>query len=586
MIAGNEKSTEIVTTGQSEEFLRRLRWMSLIRVVVLTLLIGSVYLFLRSLRLNLLLWPLPLVLVATYILTVFVWIGIKTSVQRGTEVVHLVYPQLIWDIFVATELVYYTGGIDSPLIPLYFLAIFGASLFFGLKGSVIIAGQSSFVYGLLVWSEFKGIIPEMFFAGQLSSATYQLRAVLINIYLYTSFFFLSAFISGYLAERLRRKGEELQTTSNMLKRMRLDTDNIMKNMAGGLITVDYEGKIVYFNRAAARILRYREDEVTGENCREVFGERMPDLGNMIMETLEQGVVHSRREIALKSGPKKLKPIGLTTALVQDGQGRRGGVIVNFQDLTEVKRMEQMMRRADRLAAVGEMSAGIAHEIRNPLASISGAVEVLKESLNLSGENEKLMTLIVRESERLNKIIKGFLGFSRLKLPAATRISLNNVVDEVLSLIENHPSKHERIHISNEIGAQPISIRFDEDQLKQLLINLMVNGLEAMPEGGELRIGVYSNNGSGFRGRGEDDVRIFISDTGIGIAEENRDRIFEPFVSTKKSGTGLGLSIVQRILEYNRGRIEIESNGDTGVTFLVSLPKAVEKEPPGSDVCDA
>ncbi|UCE17886.1 MAG: PAS domain S-box protein [Gemmatimonadota bacterium] len=556
----------------SEEFIRRVWWMSLVRVVVLTLLIGAIYLFFRSLKLNTVLWPLPLVLLATYLVTAFVWFGVKIGVKKGTGIVHLMYSQLIWDIFVITEIVYYTGGIDSPLIPLYFLAIFGASLFLGLKGSILIAGQSSLVYGLLIWTEFKGIIPEMFFAGQLSSSTYQFQAVLINIYLYISFFFLSAFISGYLAERLRLKGEELQTTSNMLKRMRLDTDNIMKNMSGGLITVDYEGRIVYFNKAAEHILSYREGDVKGKYCQEVFAQRMPDLGRMMMETLEQGIIHSRREITVKCGLVKMKPIGLTTALVQDEQGRRGGVIVNFQDLTDVKRMEQMMRRADRLAAVGELSAGIAHEIRNPLASISGAVEVLREAVPVSGENEKLMTLIVRESERLNKIIKGFLDFSRLKLPTATKVSLNDVVDEVFSLIENHPSNNKNITVLNEIGVQAISVQFDEDQLKQLLINLLVNGLEAMPEGGELKIGVHSSNGSGSSRDSGDDVRIFVSDTGVGVEEKDRDRIFEPFVSTKKSGTGLGLSIVQRILEHNKGRIEIENNREQGVTFLVSLPR--------------
>lgn len=559
------------STPQSEEFMRRVRRASLIRMIGLTLLIGSVYLFLRSLKLHLVLWPLPLVLVATYVLNGLAWLGIR----RGADVVHLVYPQLIWDIFVITELVYYTGGIDSPLIPLYFLAIFGASIFLGLRGSVIVAGQSSLVYGVVVWSEFRGIIPEVLPAGWLSPSTYQLQAILINIYLYISFFFLSAFISGYLADRLRRKGEQLEMTSNLLRRMRLNTDNIMKNMAGGLITVDHEGKIVYFNRAAERILGFEEGDVTGKPCREVFEGRMDDFGRKIMETLEKGVVHARSEVVVRSGSMGLKPIGLTTALVQDEQGRKGWVIVNFQDLTEVKRMEQMVRRADRLAAVGELSAGIAHEIRNPLASISGAVEILKETEPLSGENEKLMNLVIRESDRLNKIISGFLDFARLKLPRIARVPLNSAVDDVLSLIDNHPNKHAKIRILNEIGSNPIWVQFDEDQLKQLLINLMVNSLEAMPEGGQLRIGVRSNNGTGpVRGEGEH-VHIFISDTGMGIDEKDRERIFEPFVSTKKDGTGLGLSIVQRILEYNGGRIEIESNGERGATFLVSLPKAVE-----------
>jgi len=246
-------------------------------------------------------------------------------------------------------------------------------------------------------------------------------------------------------------------------------------------------------------------------------------------------------------------------------------------LTEVKRMEQIVRQADRLAAVGELSAGIAHEIRNPLASISGAVEVLKEMTPVSREHEKLMSLVVRESERLNTIISGFLDFARLKLPSPSRVALNDVVGDVLSLMETHPRNHKKTRIVDEIGQTTIFVRFDEDQLKQLLINMIVNSLEAMPTGGELRIGLRSDNGNGKQYEEEGYVCVFISDSGTGIDEKDRDRIFEPFVSTKRNGTGLGLSIVQRILEHNGGKIEIEKNGvgGRGVTFLVSLPLAAE-----------
>lgn len=556
------------TEHYSEEFRRRLLRTTLIRVVVLSLLIGALYVFLRSLSDQLVLWPLLLVLVATYLLNAFVWLGIR----RGVNVIHLTYPQLIWDVFVITELVYYTGGVDSPLIPLYFLVIYESSIFLGLKGSLVIAGQSSVVYGYLVWSCFKDVIPGILPTGWLSSPSYQMQAIVVNIYLYSSFFFLSAFVSGYLVERLRRKGQELATTSHMLKRIRLDTDNILKNMAGGLLTVDQEGKIVFFNPAAERILGYREAMVSGQSCSEIFNDRIPDLGRKIMETLEKGITHARCEVSVRNG-LQMKPIGLTTALVRDEDGQAGGVVINFQDLTEVKRMEQIVRQADRLAAVGELSAGIAHEIRNPLASMSGAVEVLKEETPLAGENEKLMDLIIRESDRLNKIISQFLDFARLKTPSTAQVSLNRVVEDVLTLLENHPMKNENVSIISEVEGLPIFVRFDEDQLKQLFINLMVNGLEAMPEGGELTIGVRSDNGNGPESGHNGYVDVFISDTGPGIDESVRDRMFEPFVSTKKGGTGLGLSIVQRILEYNKGRIEIESSESSQVTFLVSLPKA-------------
>ncbi len=234
-----------------------------------------------------------------------------------------------------------------------------------------------------------------------------------------------------------------------------------------------------------------------------------------------------------------------------------------------------MRRSDRLAAVGELSAGIAHEIRNPLASISGAVEVLKESLSPKGENEKLLDLIIRESDRLNTIISEFLHFARLKIPEVKCLILNDIVEDVFSLLQNHPQNHERIVMMNTLGPESITVRFDEDHLRQLLINLMVNGLEAMPDGGELEVGLCAN---GTKSATADTpfVKIFVADSGPGIEESVRDRIFEPFISTKKNGTGLGLSIVQRILEYNHGRIELGENKPRRVSFVVSLPRAEEQ----------
>jgi two-component system sensor histidine kinase PilS (NtrC family) len=231
-----------------------------------------------------------------------------------------------------------------------------------------------------------------------------------------------------------------------------------------------------------------------------------------------------------------------------------------------------MRRTDRLAAVGELSAGIAHEIRNPLASISGSVEVLKESLSPTGENERLLDLIIRESDRLNKIISEFLHFARLKTPDIQRLVLNDIVEDVFSLLQNHPQNHERIVMKNTLGPESIAVRFDEDHLRQLLINLMVNGLEAMPDGGELVVGLCAN---GMKPAMADTqyVKIFVSDSGTGIDESVRDRIFEPFISTKKNGTGLGLSIVQRILEYNHGKIDLGENRPKRVSFTVSLPRA-------------
>jgi two-component system sensor histidine kinase PilS (NtrC family) len=263
----------------------------------------------------------------------------------------------------------------------------------------------------------------------------------------------------------------------------------------------------------------------------------------------------------------------------------------FQDITEVMKLEERMRMADRLAAVGELSAGIAHEIRNPLASISGSVEVLKDELSLSEENQKLFDLIIKESDRLNQILTDFLEYARIGPALLSKVEMVHLIDEVIQIVQKHPSCRPNISITKSLSSEILHVLGEENQIKQILLNLMVNALEAMEDrGGVIQITDQSLNQMDQFYFGDEEVEesdwipIALIDQGKGMNEEQKEKIFSPFYSTKKRGTGLGLAIVQRLVNNLGGRIEFRSQMDEGTVFVIFLQKYQREKvkPPYSD----
>jgi two-component system sensor histidine kinase PilS (NtrC family) len=254
---------------------------------------------------------------------------------------------------------------------------------------------------------------------------------------------------------------------------------------------------------------------------------------------------------------------LSTSILKDDCGEGRGVIAVFKDLTEVREMEERMRKADRLAAIGELSAGIAHEIRNPLASISGSIEILYNELELSGDDKHLMELIMKESDRLNKIINDFLEFARLRRPKRRPVAIARCLDEVAALLANNPAARAGIEIRVVHGDDELVVETDEEQMKQVMVNLAINACEAMSGGGRLVIET--------RRTSDGQARITVRDEGPGIGGEARERLFEPFFTTKEGGTGLGLAIANKIVESHGGRIEARNREEGGAEFSVVIP---------------
>ena len=542
---------------------RSIHGLMIFRLILITLILGTVIVFLLGSRAEFSLVPIGGLLILTYLITVFYWLALRWEISP----VLLIYVQLSVDVVLVTGILHYSGGAESILTLLYLLIIISASMFLRMGGMLIITTLAAAAYGLLSWLQYEGLVATVSFfePDRLSRPP---EGSPLNVFLNISFFFLVALLSGFLAEKLRRKGEELETTSQRLRRMQLDTDDILENIPSGLVTLDGEGRVEYFNGAAEKILGLDVSRIKDQPYDQVFGKGHLELTAVLRTALEQAVIYDRKELTITSRGGKSIPLGISTTLLGAGDGQRSGVIAVFQDLTDAKELEQKARQADRLAVLGQLSAAIAHEIRNPLATISGSVELLRDTPQLSGEERKLLELVTCESERLNRIITDFLLYARIRPAEKDRVELSRVVDETLMLLRNHHDYQDDIQIVNEIGDRDVNVWADGDQVKQIFLNIAINALQAMSQGGCLTVGLQEK---GVKAQNQAKmVHVYFQDTGMGIPPQELGEIFEPFYSSKKDGTGLGLSIAQRIVENNGGTLTVESEPGKGTTFTVSL----------------
>lgn len=481
--------------------------------------------------------------------------------------------QFAGEVLVEVGIVYTTGTHYSPFSALFLLTIVSAALAYRLVGTLVVASMVSLAYAGTTWvmafmlAPGSGDIPslkESLFSGD--------DTLFYAIFLHILIFYLVAFIAGYMAQKLQSKDKELHSASTELKKVRLETDDILQHLNCGLVTLDAAGDIVYFNRTAETILGCREGDVSGQHCRRAFDGRLSRLADILLSALESEEWSSRSEFDIVISEEKTVPLGISTSVLYDEDFGIRGVIAIFQDLTEPKLLEEKVRRADRMAAIGELSACIAHEIRNPLAAISGSVEVLKNDLALEGVNDKLMSLILKETARLNNILSDFLLYARVGRSQLRKVELNRIISDVIELVRQHPSYRDTIRIEL-IAEHPVTyISGDDDQLKQLLLNLVVNACDAI-EGGDGRIRFEVSSGK--TPDGEDAVWLMVRDNGPGIPPDQLDKIFLPFFSTKRNGTGLGLSIVARLMEALDGKIDVSSREEQGTTFRLQFRGIVE-----------
>ncbi len=372
-----------------------------------------------------------------------------------------------------------------------------------------------------------------------------------------SFFTVGA-LSGRLATRLREK--EIGFLD-----LRVFHEDIVHSMPSGLITTNLDGQITSFNRSATEITGFHSEEVVGKTWWEHFC--WQDIQNRFKDLSATGRPQ-RFEGKMKSPSGETCLLGVTISALRNEQGTQTGIIGTFQDLTEIRNLEEAIHYKERLATIGEMAAGMAHEIRNPLASLSGSIQVLQNELHLSEENTRLMEIAINESNRLNTFVTQFLRFARPMPPQREWVNVQILLSETVQLLQNNPAYTHQINILLEEIPEPLLAFVDPDQMKQVFWNLGNNAHQAMEAGGTLTLSLRRAQNAYHSD--EDFLEICFRDTGIGIKKSDLSNIFKPFFTTKSMGSGLGLAIVQRIVEEHKGEILVESQaGET--TFSIRLP---------------
>src|SRR5882672_6565904 len=494
------------------------------------------------------------------------------AARSGAEVNALLTTQFLVDVAVISYLLLFTGGTSSQFAPLFLLAPLMGGIFLTVRGGLLFAAAAALAYGAFYVAESGGMVPPMAYGltERLSEPALRLRLIL-----YLPLLFVVGAIGGAIGRSLREGRLALGEARAQLDRALFDTETILENLSSGLATIDAGGSVRHWNRAASEILAVPAGSVQGRHYLETFGSGLEAFSTRLRDALERGTEGTRYEVTVLTADGRTVPLGISTSLLLGASGERRGVIALFQDLSEVKALEDRIRRGETLAAIGELSDGIAHEIRNCLNPISGSVEVLQKELHVEGENARLLDLVIRESERLDKFISELLEYARERPLKTEKVEAAALASESIELARRHPSAGRGKKVSLEGPDAPVYVRVDFDQMKQVMTNLLINALEAIEGAGNVTVRIREERRTpGAWGRASGPrVVMEVADTGSGIGDKDVTQVFEPFFSTKHGGTGLGLAIASRIVERHGGNIEVESRVGVGTTMRLWLPQA-------------
>jgi two-component system sensor histidine kinase PilS (NtrC family) len=560
-----------------EDFQRRLQWLMLCRVMVASFFLG-VAIIAQLQRSESYLVPY---LIYLYGLTAGVFVLTCIYALIISRVINLrlfCYAQIMMDIFLITALLFITGGINSIFPFMYSISIISASILLYRPGSLLIATWASFCYSLLLSFEHFGIIHPLQISAFIARGYAEdplAYPVVVNI----TAFYLVALLSSFISEQARKSRVLLNEQQIDIRTLEALNENIIQSITSGLLTLDRESRIITFNRAAEQITGFSPSQVLQRPIAEFFGDSI--MACHITGTQRDGRIPVRFETPFTRADGRILQLGISSSILKDGAGQEIGNILVFQDLTLLKEMEEYVKRMDRLAAIGRLAAGIAHEVRNPLASIRGSVQVLQKNLSLSDNDKRLMDIALRESDNLNALISNFIQFARPNTQKKEQIQFKTLVEETLQLFQNSAECRDTITLIQDISEE-VCFEADLQQFKQVLWNLLINAAQAInADRGEITITAQYVTGGFAAARdfnnpapedgAKSQVEIMVKDTGCGIPENERDKIFEPFYTTKERGTGLGLSIVYRIIEEHGGTIAVKSTPKQGACFTIHLP---------------
>ena len=544
---------------------RKIFWLIAIRVGISSLLLGSAVFVQLTSPGTFPGEPLFLLIGVTYALNIL-WAATLKWAERHRWTVDV---QLACDALIVSGFIVVTGGITSYFAALYVLPIAAASSVQFRRGGMMVATLSALLYVGIVVTQYFGLagllgVPFLEHGGALPPVRIVAYTTGLNVFL----FFSIAFLSGSLADRLQRAGARLERASTEMADLQAFNQNVIDSLASGLATTDREGRILTFNRAAEAITGHPAFSVVGRRLEDVL-ELPPNVASELGH-LSDPSRGRRIETTFRTGDGRKIDLGFTATPLKV-PGGNAGLLFAFQDVTDIKKLERDARLRQRLAAVGEMAAGIAHEIRNPLASMSGSIQILRQELPLTEEQAQLMDIVLRESERLNDTIRSFLAYARPQRFSIARLDVCRVLNDAAVLLRNSSEVLDGHIIDVKVPPTEVAFEADENQIRQIVWNLATNGLRAMREGGRLTLGARVEPGA----ESNDSVVLEVSDEGVGIPAEELDAIFQPFRSTFSKGTGLGLAIVHRIVSDYGGEIQVSSTPGSGTTVSVRLPvKAV------------
>ncbi|MBI2027831.1 MAG: PAS domain-containing protein [Deltaproteobacteria bacterium] len=459
-------------------------------------------------------------LALTYLVTFFYVLGIR----RVENITLFASSQTVYDILFVTTLIYVLKTPDSIFNILYSVIIFFSSLLFQRGGAWLTACLCTISFSLYL--TYNPIV----------DSERHLYVLFINNFI----FFLVAYATGTLSEQLKMTGMRLKEKESF-------TQTVIHNLTNGLIVSDQSEHIIFMNPAAESIFSKTKSELLHKKISEV----LPSL------ELDQ---KSQDTEYLVNDEKKV--LEIFQSVFKDAEGKEIGKILIVQDRTQIKCLEEKIRMSDKLAAVGKLAAGIAHEIRNPLASVSGSLQLLKKSAHVDEDDKKLMNIMLKETERLNTLITELLAFVRPAEIRPTRIKIKEFIEEMFSAFRQHPLYQKKIQLHHE-GKEDVFFYIDGEKFKQILWNILINSAQAIEDEGDIFI----------EWEDKDSVQLLtIRDTGGGINTEIKEKIFDPFFTTKEGGTGLGLATTYKIIEAHGGDIAVESESGKGTSFILSLPK--------------
>ncbi len=557
------------TPKLDHELLVRVKTIMVLRLVFLTGFVFLIIAFERNATREIPTLPLSAVLCTAYFFALLYALLLRFQLSLNL----LAWMQVIGDLFIVGGLIYTTGGVESPLSFLFLFVIISTSVMLPRSACYKAAAGASIIYGLLVDLEYFNLIRPVYFFPK-SHNSYQGAFLFYTVVMNLASFFAVAYLCSILTHRLRLVKEELEEKSLNLQQLEAFHSSVVQNMGNGLLTTDLQGRITSANAACEKITGFPLADLEGRPCYEILP--IPALASLFKEPGNRSFpILIENDCVLPNG--QAIRIGMKITHLNDSASRLSGFICVFEDLTEIRKMEEVIRQNEQLAAVGRFSAGLAHEIRNPLASLSGSIQVLRKNLKLAEQDRQLMEIVLKETERLNAIVCDFLNFSHPNRNKTRMVDLTQLLQDLILLMKNSNEYNPAIKIELDVPNDHFLIESDEEQIKQMVWNLCINGIQSMDQEGTLSIALkptqgFSHNGFSTPRKG---VVLSVQDEGRGISEEQIKLIFDPFYTTRDEGVGLGLATVKKIVERFGGYIGVTSQPGAGTRFEVFLPQERE-----------